>query len=84
MVIKDFAKSSNPIKSFRVKENIMAERRSSAWVGILIISGFIVGLIALFAGILSVINEFDYIGAGLCFLASAFAFGLLANSILRN
>jgi hypothetical protein len=62
----------------------MAERRSSAWVGILIISGFIVGLIALFAGILSVINEFDYIGAGLCFLASAFAFGLLANSILRN
>ena len=54
----------------------MAERRSSAWVGILILGGFIVGIVALLAGLLSVFNEFDYVGAGLCFLASAFAFGL--------
>jgi hypothetical protein len=62
----------------------MAERNSSGWVGILVIGGFIVGIVALFAGILSILNEFDYVGAGLCFLASAFAFGLLVNAILRN
>ena len=62
----------------------MTQRSYSGWVGIIVIGGFIVGIVALFAGILSVLNEYDYIGAGLCFLASALAFGLLANSILRN
>ena len=62
----------------------MEERRSSAWVGFLILGGFIVGIVALLAGLLSVLNEFNYVGAGLCFLASAFAFGLPTNAILRN
>jgi hypothetical protein len=34
--------------------------------------------------ILAILNEFNYIGAGLCFLASALAFGSLANSIYRK
>lgn len=62
----------------------MAERRSSAWAGILILGGFVVGIVALLAGLLAVLNEYDYVGAGLCFLASALAFSLSANSILRN
>jgi hypothetical protein len=62
----------------------MAEKRTPVWAGLSVIGGFIVGIIAFLAGILAVFNEFNYIGAGLCFLASALAFGLLANSIFRN
>ena len=58
----------------------MDENRSPVWAGLSVPGGFIVGIIALLAGLLAGFNEFNYIGAGLCFLASALAFGLLANS----
>jgi len=48
------------------------------------LGGFIIGIIAFLAGLLAVFNEYDYVGAGLCFLASAFAFGLLANALFRK
>lgn len=62
----------------------MTEMRNSIWAGLSVLGGFIVGVIAMLAGLLAILNEFNYIGAGLCFLASAFAFGLLANSIYRK
>ncbi len=62
----------------------MAEKRVPIWAGLSVIGGFLVGIIAFLAGILAVFNEFNYIGAGLCFMASGLAFGLLANSIFRN
>lgn len=62
----------------------MANKAAPTWAGLSVIGGFIVGIVAFFAGILAVLNEFNYIGAGLCFLASALAFGLLANSIFRS
>ncbi len=62
----------------------MNESRSSVWAGLSILGGFLVGIIALLAGLLAVFNEYDYIGAGLCFLASALAFGLLANALFRK
>ena len=51
------------------------DKNSPAVAGLAVIGGFIVGLVAFLAAILAVFNEFDYVGAGLCFLASAFAFG---------
>ena len=60
------------------------ENKSPALAGFSIIAGYIVGIVALLAGILVVFNEYDYVGAGLCFLASAFAFGLVANAIFRD
>jgi len=60
------------------------DKNSPAVAGLAVIGGFIVGLVAFLAAILAVFNEFDYVGAGLCFLASAFAFGLLANAIYRE
>ena len=62
----------------------MNDNRSSVWVGLSILGGFLVGIIALLTGLLAVFNEYDYIGAGLCFLASALAFGLLANALFRK
>jgi hypothetical protein len=59
-------------------------RSASRAAGLSVIGGFIVGIVAFLAGLLSVFNEFNYVGAGLCFLASAFAFGLLANALFRN
>ena len=59
-------------------------RNASRTAGLSVIGGLIIGVVAFFAGILSVFNEFDYVGAGLCFLASAFAFGLLANALYRR
>lgn len=60
------------------------DKNSPAAAGLAVIGGFIVGLVAFLAAILAVFNEFDYVGAGLCFLASAFAFGLLSNAIYRE
>lgn len=62
----------------------MANKPTPVWAGLSVIGSFLVGILALLAGILAVLNEFDYIGAGLCFLASALAFSLLTNSIFRN
>lgn len=62
----------------------MQKNNPSMWAGLSVISGFIVGFLALIAAILAVLNEYDYIGAGLCFLAAALAFGFLANATLRD
>lgn len=62
----------------------MANKPNPVWAGLSVLGGFIVGVVAFLAGVLAVLNEFDYIGAGLCFLAAALAFGLLANSFFRN
>ena len=62
----------------------MDENRSPVWAGLSVLGGFVIGIIALLAGLLAVFNEFDYIGAGLCFLASAIAFGLLENALIRK
>jgi hypothetical protein len=58
--------------------------QSSILAGLIVIAGSIVGIAAFLAAVLAVFNEYDYVGAGLCLLASAFAFGLLANAIFRN
>jgi len=60
------------------------ENGPRALAGFGVFAGFFVGIAAFLAGILAVFNEYDYIGAGLCFLASAIAFGMLANAIFRE
>jgi hypothetical protein len=52
--------------------------------GLSVIGGFVVGFVAFLAGLLSLFNEFDYVGAGLCFLAAGLTFGLLANALFRK
>jgi len=59
-------------------------RSSAALAGFSIIAGFFIGVFAFVAALLAVFNEYDYVGAGLCLLASAFAFGLSANAIFRD
>jgi hypothetical protein len=48
------------------------------------IGAFAIGISGFCAGALAVVNEYDYVGAGLCFLAAAFSFGLLANALYRK
>ena len=62
----------------------MDEKRFASWAGLMVLGGFIIGIAGFLAAILAVFNEYDYIGAGLCLLASAIVFGLLANAMLRN
>ncbi len=62
----------------------MDEKRAASWAGMSVIGGLLVGFVSLLAGVFAIINEYDYIGAGLCFLAAAFAFGFLANAIYRE
>ena len=62
----------------------MTEGKAPAGAGLSVIAGFIVGFAALLAGLLAVFNEYDYVGAGLCFIAAALAFGLITNSIFRK
>jgi hypothetical protein len=53
----------------------MDEKKRNALAGWMILGLILVGLFGLFAGFLSLINEYDYIGTGLCLIASALAFG---------
>jgi hypothetical protein len=62
----------------------MNEKRVSVAAGLSLIGAFVVGISGFFVGSLAVVNAYDYVGAGLCFLASAFSFGLLANALSRK
>jgi hypothetical protein len=52
--------------------------------GLSVIGGFVVGIVGFLAALLAIFNEYDYVGAGLCLIASALAFGLLANAMFRK
>jgi len=60
------------------------DKSSSALAGFGIIAGYIIGIVAFLVGILAVFNWDDFVGAGVCFLASAVVFGLIANAIYRD
>ena len=51
------------------------EQRNKALAGWMIFGLILVGIFGLFAGLLSFINEYNYLGTGLCLIASALAFG---------
>ena len=63
----------------------MGEKDSASLAaGLSVIGGFIVGVVAFLAGLLAVFLEYNYVGAGLCFLAAGLVFGLLANALFRK
>jgi len=57
----------------------MEEKKTKALAGWMVICLIVVGVFGFFAAILSFINEYNYIGSGLCLIASAFAF----SSVLK-
>ncbi|MGD8457168.1 MAG: hypothetical protein PVF83_12350 [Anaerolineales bacterium] len=62
----------------------MGKKKSTSFPGLSIIGGFIIGIAGFFAAFLAVFNEYDYVGAGLCLIASALAFGLMSNAMFRK
>ena len=62
----------------------MDSNQGSRYTGLVVMGGLITGVLGLFWGLLAILNEYDYVGGGLCFLASAFVFGLMANALLRD
>ncbi len=62
----------------------MGKKRSSSALGLSIISGFIIGIFGFLGALFAIFNTNDYTGAGLCLIASALAFGLLANAMFRK
>ena len=63
----------------------MADQSSQASImaGYSVIGLFVVGIAALVVALLAVVNETDFIGAGLCLLAASTAFGHLVNAVFR-
>ncbi len=62
------------------------EKKSSRFetlLGISVIAGLITGLAGFLAAVFAFSNA-DWVGTGLCLLAAAFSFGLLAKALLRN
>ena len=62
----------------------MSNKPGSSLAGFSIIGATVTGIIAVLTGFLALVNETNYIGAGLLFLAAAFAFGLTANAVFRD
>ena len=52
--------------------------------GLAIILGLVTGLAALLVAFFAVVNDFNWLAAGLSLGAAALAFGLVANAILRE
>ncbi len=59
-------------------------KTASAIVALSVLGAAAVGVLAFLTAILALFNETDYAGVGLSLLASAVAFGLLTNALLRN
>jgi hypothetical protein len=58
----------------------MEEKRNKPLAGWMVLGLIVVGLFGIFAGLLSFLNEYDYVGTGLCLIASALAFGKVLES----
>jgi len=62
----------------------MSNKKQPSSPGLSVIGGFVVGIVAFLAALLAIINEYDYVGAGLLLIAAALAFGLNANAMFRK
>ena len=62
----------------------MGKKRGARAPGLSIISGFVIGILGFLGALFAAFNANDYVGAGLCLIASALAFGLLANAMFRK
>lgn len=58
----------------------MEEKNNKAVAGLMILGLIVIGVFGLFAGVLSLFNEYNYIGTGLCLIASVLAFGAVLKS----
>lgn len=58
----------------------MDEKKPKLLAGWMMIGLIVIGILAIFGALLSLINEYDYVGMGLCLLAAAYAFGAVVNA----
>lgn len=60
----------------------MEEKKNTRLAGWMVLGLIGIGICGLFAGFLSFINEYNYVGTGLCLIASAQAFGMVLRAYL--
>ncbi len=58
--------------------------RLTTVIGLGVVGAVVVGVAGLIAAVVAAIGYADFLGAGLCLLAAAVAFGLLTNAIFRR
>ena len=56
------------------------EKTSRKIAGWMIIGLIVVGILGVLATFLSILNQYDYIGAGLCLLAAGYAFSAVLKA----
>jgi hypothetical protein len=59
-------------------ENQM-DNRSKTMPGLMVIGLILIGVLGIFTALLSFLNEYNYVGTGLCLLVAAYAF----SSVLK-
>mgnify|MGYP006303393375 CR=1 FL=1 len=59
------------------------EKRPESIVGVTVIAGQVTGFIGLLGAIFAFFTD-EWVGVGACLIASALAFGLIANAMLRQ
>lgn len=60
------------------------QNNTSSTPGLVVLGCIAVSAASLFIGIISAVNENDFVGAGVCLIASALSVGLLANAVWRK
>lgn len=61
----------------------MKTNRAESFAGMAFLCGFITGVVSFIAAVVGLLT-LNLVGAGVCFGASALAFGLIANAALRD
>ena len=55
------------------------ENRNKTTPGLMVIGLMLIGVLGIFTALLSFLNEYNYVGTGLCLLAAGYAF----SSVLK-
>lgn len=58
--------------------------RLSMVIGLGVVGSGVVGVGGVIAAVVAAVGYADFVGAGLCLLAAAVAFGLLSNALFRR
>ncbi|MEJ2759849.1 MAG: hypothetical protein P8046_15335 [Anaerolineales bacterium] len=58
----------------------MNQKKPQLLAGWMMIALIVVGILGILGAILAMINEYDYVGMGLCLLAAAYSFGSVVKA----
>ncbi len=68
----------------KVVDQADSQKTGETLLGTIIVTLGFVGLVSFILGVAAILSSKDYVGAGVCFVASALSFGFLLSGLARK